>query len=123
MMTFDEIRDGIGTALNSSCHEKLLNAEALDDTSPGHYGIWDVEIDFSPRDMWVDVKDRSFKCKKAQLSFHAQLGASSDEFGFSQKFSMSVPCHGKFSFQKGNKIEVTEFSIDESLDLFAEPVC
>jgi len=119
-MHIDEIRERLADKLSSA--EEIVNwIDLLQDTSPGHYGIEDVDIDVSSKDIWVDVPKRQFTFKNANVSFSARLGASSDEHGYDDNFTKTVTGQGQFDFSNGSKdITVTNFSINEHLELYEE---
>lgn len=116
-MTIDEIRDAIVAALHSHSHSELLSV--LDDTTPGHYGVDEVEFVVDPNDISVDLRKREFLFRKARLNFEARLGASSDADGADMKFSKAITGSGKFEFRPASsEVDVSEFKINEDLDLF-----
>lgn len=119
-MHIDEIRERIAGKL-SSAEEMLSWIDLLQDTSPGHYGIEDLDSDVNAKDIWVDVPKRQFTFKNANISFGARLGASSDKHGYDDNFSKIVSGQGKFDFSNGGTdITIIEFSINEHIELYDE---
>ena len=117
-MEIDAIRSKLADTLCSP--EKCFDwMGILDDTNPGHYGLEDVEVSLSYEDIWVDIPARSFEFKKAELSFSARLGGSSDRNGIDQTFKLTLSGEGTFKFTDSNqKIDIEEFSVNEPLDLY-----
>ncbi|MEO1254404.1 MAG: helix-turn-helix transcriptional regulator, partial [Bacteroidota bacterium] len=68
-MTLETIREKVT--------EKVIFNEAwvykLDDSSPGHYGINDHEIELSSDDVFVNIPQRSFQFKNANFHFDLNL--------------------------------------------------
>jgi len=120
VMHIDEIREKVADKL-SSAEEMMSWIDLLQDTSPGHYGIEDVDVDVSAKDIWVDVPKREFSFKNASISFSARLGASSDEHGYDDNFTKTVTGQGKFDFSDGSKdVTLMELSINENIELYEE---
>ncbi len=117
-MTFDEIKEKIAIALNHKCNENWANI--LDDTTPGHYGFWDLEFDIALKDIWVEIQKRTFTFQNASLSFTAQLGSSNPDDGIEMPTTRTVSGAGKFEFSDNGEIEVLEFKINEQIDFFEE---
>jgi len=117
-MKIDLIRDKLVDSLCSA--DACINwINLLDDTNPGHYGVEDVDVDVSMKDIWVDIPEKSFKFKNANLSFCARLVGSKN--GYYQTFSKVVSGYGKFNFAKSGKdIEIKEFEINESIELYGD---
>lgn len=117
-MTFDQIREEIAIAMNMNCAEHWFGI--LDHTDPGHYGVEIPEFEIAITDIWVNIPAKTFTFKRGTLSFGARLGSSREEDGADMDFSLTVSGEGKFRFVGSNKIEVLEFGINESLDLFGD---
>ena len=119
-MEIDLIREKLADRLCSA--DECINwMNLLDDTSPGNYGVEDVDVHVTMKDVWVDIPKRSFEFKNANLSFSARLGGSSDKNGYDEKFSKVVSGSGMFDFSKAGKdIEIKEFAINESIELYGD---
>ncbi len=117
-MTIDQIREGIAISMDMQCQEIWFGI--LDHTTPGHYGVEDIEFQIAIASIWVDVPKKTFTFRDGTLSFSARLGSSREEDGMDGNFSKTVSGSGKFEFGDAHDIRVTEFSINESLDLFAD---
>jgi hypothetical protein len=115
-MHIDEIREKITVALFH--HTNWY--DALDDTSPGHYGVDDIACEVDLTHVWVNIRERTFTFRSACLSFNARLLASSDWDGVDMSFTRTVSGHGKFDFGGRGGIDVTSFEINEKIDLFGE---
>lgn len=110
------IADKLGSEEDMRWHDEILQ-----DTNPGHYGTEDLDVGISSDDIWVDVPKKTFTFKNANISFSARLGGSSDKNGYDENFSLIVSGSGSFDFSNNNQdIEVKDFSVNESLDLYGE---
>jgi hypothetical protein len=117
IMNFDEIREKISASL----HSHLNWYDILSDTTPGHYGIDDLDFDISIADIWVDIPARTFTFKRGTLSFGARLLASSERDGVDMDFKKNFSGQGKFEFAGRAGIEVLNFEVNESeIDLFED---
>lgn len=117
-MSIDEIKEEIANALSAECDPGWQ--DVLNDTTPGHYGVWDVEFNITPDGIsWVDVPMKTFKFKKTPLVFSARLGSSKEDDGVDARYEIGVSGNGSFEMN-GSSIVVTDFSINEDLDLFGD---
>ncbi len=114
-MTIDEIRERIAISLDMKCDAHWFSV--LDDTSPGHYGVEDLEFQLATKDIWVDIPKKTFTFKDGTLSFSARLGSSREEDGVDMKFRKAVSGSGTFDFEGARDVEVLEFKINEKIDL------
>lgn len=118
-MLLEEIQEQLAEII--SYDERWVNK--LDDSTPGHYGVEDWDIQISDDDIWVDIPNRKFSFKNAQFSFKLRLGGSSDDDSIKDSFSKPANGHGTFEFTKDGKgIELHDLEIDFELDLYAEEV-
>lgn len=119
-MDIDLIREKLADKLCSA--EECINwMDILQDTSPGNYGVEDVEVLGSMKDIWVDIPKKTFTFKNTNLSFSARLGGSSDKNGYDESFTKVVSGYGKFDFAiAGQDINIIEFSINEEIELYGE---
>lgn len=115
-MTIDEIREQIASALAEDAQEQWYSI--LDDTSPGHYGLEDFEVEIESRNVWVDIPSKTFSFKNIRISFTARLGASSEEHGLDTPFNKVVSGEGKFDFTNAATVKVETFHLSEPIDLF-----
>ena len=116
-MSIDEIREKLAEELSSPETCVIWIDDILYDTTPGHYGIEDLHVSVAMKDIWVDIPQRTFTFKNVDLSFSARLGGSSDKNGYDESFEIRVSGEGEFSFS-GSIVEITNFSINEDLDLY-----
>ena len=56
-MTIDEIRNQIVTEMSSN---DVLWFSVLEETSPGHYGVDDIQFSIGSNDIWVDVPKKTY---------------------------------------------------------------
>lgn len=118
-MEINLIREKIADKLGSSEVNDIW-VDILQDTTPGNYGVEDIEINVDIKDIWVDIPERTFTFKNAELIFYARLGGSSEKNGYDQKFSLVVSGDGKFDFtDKSQDIKIMKFTINEDLDLYS----
>jgi hypothetical protein len=68
-------------------------------------------------DIWVDVPTRTFQFKQGLLSFSARLGSSRDEDSVDILHNQAVSGEGAFEMLPASKIRVTDFRINERIDL------
>lgn len=117
-MKIDEIQSQLVDELTSAENNiKWINL--LDNTTPGHFGVEDVEVDIASQDIWVNIPKLTFTFSGAYLSFSARLGGSSDRNGYDESFSRPVSGSGEFNFKnRGKGILVSEFNINEEIELF-----
>lgn len=117
-MDINLIRKKIADNIYSSeTHDIWVNI--LQHTSPANYGVEDIHIDVSIRNIFVEIPKRAFTFKNAKLSFNARLGGSSERNGYDQNFSKVVSGQGLFEFVKNtDDIKITKIEINESLDLY-----
>ncbi len=98
-------------------HDNWVNI--LQHTNPGNYGVEDIEICMDPNNIWVNIPERNFTFKNAEISFSARLGGSSEKNGYDANFSKTISGQGQFEFvQNSNDLKFTEIKINESLDLY-----
>jgi transcriptional regulator with XRE-family HTH domain len=114
-MTLETIREKVT--------EKVIFDETwlykLDDSSPGHYGVNDHEVELSSEDVFVNIPQRSFQFKNA--NFHFDLNLMSSKDGNPHKGMKVADGNGTFRFsQDGKNIELEILNIDVDLDLFSE---
>ena len=119
-MKISEINDEIATGVCAAYSRWL---EILENTTPGHYGVNDCDVDVHPKDIYSDVPNGCFTFKNATLSFSVRLGGSSDESGFDVKCKKVVSGEGSFKFENAKKIKVLDFSINEELDIYDDSDC
>jgi len=119
-MEINVIREKLVDELNSSdSYDKWI--DILQDTNPGNYGVEDVEISVNYTDIWVDIPEKTFTFKNAELIFTARLGGSSDESGYDANFRIAISGNGQFEFtNKSQDIKIVDFSINEQLDLYPD---
>jgi hypothetical protein len=119
-MDIDLIREKLADKL-CSAEENINWIDILQDTSPGNYGVEDVYVDVSMKDVWVDIPERTFSFKNTNLSFSARLGGSSDKSGYDETFKKIVSGNGKFDFATAGKdIKIINFFINEDIELYGE---
>lgn len=95
--------------------------EIVADTTPGHYGADDIEIELNPNDIWVDIPNRTFSFKNANVSFTARLGGSSDDDGHDMPFDTILAGNGVFEFSaNGSDIDIKEILVPEEIYLFED---
>lgn len=113
-MTLETIREKVTEKV--TCNEAWL--DKLDDTSPGHYGVNDHEIELHTDDVFVNIPQRSFEFKNANFHFNLNLMSSRD--GQTHKGMKVANGHGTFLFSEKdkNQIEIEELKIEVDLDLF-----
>ena len=117
-MSIDKIREQIATSMDVDGIETWWSI--LDDTTPGHYGVDDVEFQIDINDIWVDIPKKTFTFKDGTLSFSARLGASSERDGVDMHFEKTVFGSGKFEFSSAGCVKVLDFKINEKIYLFEE---
>ena len=117
-MTIDEIREQIATAMDMTCDEQW--SSILDNTTPGHYGFWDLEFYVPIQNIWVEIPNKTFTFRGGKLSFTARLGSSREEDGVDHKVSKVVSGSGTFDFDGSTNIKVIDFKINEDIDLYGE---
>jgi hypothetical protein len=115
-MSIDEIKDRIATAMNIHCDERWWSI--LDDTTPGHYGVEDLEFQIELADIWVNIPQKTFTFKKGILSFSARLGSSKADDSVDVNVRKRVSGSGTFDFDSAQGIKVLGFTINEEIDLF-----
>ncbi len=95
-------------------------ADELNDTSPGHYGVesWDAEI--MPKDIWVDIPNRTFSFKSGQFSFTLTLGSSKGDNSFEDTFSKSVSGNGTWDFSSNNSVIINSLEVEFDTVLYNE---
>lgn len=115
-MEIDKIREEISIKLN----EYTEIVDELNDTSPGHYGVnyWEVEV--IPKDIWVDIPNRTFRFKNGSFSFTLIMGASKGDDSHNQSFSKNLEGNGTWDFGGNNSIKINSLQTKFDLDLFAE---
>ena len=117
-MTIDQIREQIATAMDMTSNDHWSNI--LDNTTPGHYGFWDLEFYLPIENIWVKIPDKTFSFRGGALSFTARLGSSREEDGVDHKVRKVVSGSGTFYFDGSTNIKVTDFKINEQIDLYGE---
>lgn len=117
-MNIDNIREKIAEAMNMCCDDIWFGI--LDNTTPGHYGVEEINFQIDIKDIRVDVPAKKFTFRNGTLSFTARLGSSREEDGMDGNFRKCVSGSGEFEFNKDSVITVREFEINENLDLFGE---
>jgi len=115
-MDYNEIKDRIATAM----HYHANWFDLLDDTTPGHYGVDDVEFDVALADIWVDIPKRTFTFKNGTLSFTARLLSSNEDDGVDLDVRKAVSGTGNFEFLEGRQIDVPDFEIQQHIDLLED---
>jgi predicted nucleic acid-binding protein len=116
-MNIDIIRERLADIIANS--EQWI--DALNDTSPGHYGVDDWEVYISKENIWVDIQKKTYSFKNVKFNFSLQLGSSRDDDAFHQKFSKSATGQGEFTFSSTkNDISLQSIIIEFDLDLFSE---
>lgn len=87
------------------------------ETSPANYGLEDIHIDVTTKNIWVEVPKRTFTFK-GELSFFARLGASGKS-GYSENFRKEVTGSGRFDFVKNSTdLIISNVQINEELELY-----
>jgi hypothetical protein len=112
----EEIREKIAEKLQY--HESFL--EALDETNPGHYGVVDYDVFITPKNILVDIPERTYTFDKVDFSFKLKIGGSSDRDGYEQSFSRIASGSGDFDFLRNNTdIIIGENSVEiDNLNLY-----
>ncbi len=114
-MEINKIRETLSD-LVANHHDFWL--EALQDTSPAHYGINDWDVCVYPKDIWVDIPNRSFKFKNATFTFDIRLGESGED-GADSNFEEQVSGYGIFDFLPNEDIQINELFLDNTtIELF-----
>lgn len=116
-MEIESIREKIVEKLDSGETIELW-FQVLNDTTPGHYGVEDIDVNIKSEDIWVDVPARTFSFKKLSLSFKARLWASNDRDGYDENFKLTLSGDGHFDFKGPNDVTVKDFHVNEPLDLY-----
>ena len=115
-MNINEIKEAIAESLYSGeCYD--LWGSVLDETSPGYYGMSELEVDISSDDIDVDIQNNQFSFTDTILSVSLRLGASNDADGFDMHTSFQVSGDGEFYLSNG-KVHVSELSVNEHLDIY-----
>lgn len=116
-MKIDEVRESIANRLGSYDVFDLW-AEVLDNSTPGHYGINDLEVSLSYQDIFVDIPANSFTFKDARMSVSLRLGGSSDKNGYDESFNITISGGGEFSFGDDKKIYIDSIYVNEPIELY-----
>ena len=114
-MNLDQIKEQIITALDAYCDEQWFSV--LDHTTPGHYGVEDINFRIAPKDLCVEVPARRFYFRNGTLSLSARLGASREEDAIDINHSQVVSGLGTFDFDASEDIAVGDLEINEEIDL------
>lgn len=117
-MEINVIREKLVDKLTTSdINDKWI--DILQNTNPGNYGVENIEISVDFNDIWVDVPEKTFSFKNAELIFSARLGGSSDKNGYDANFKIEISGSGQFEFtNKSKDVNIVYFSINEHLDLY-----
>ncbi len=108
-MEIDDIRKEIAQKLSSDEYSSWVSL--LDDSSPGHYGVEDLDVDIDYSDIFVDIPNRTFTFKNVGFSFTLQIGSSNNRDGYVDKFNRVVSGNGGFSLKEQSYSERTYFKI------------
>jgi len=102
---------------SNELHDNWVNI--LQNTNPGNYGVEDIEVNMDSKNIWVDIPERNFTFKNAEISFSARLGGSNERNGYDANFSKKISGHGQFEFIKNSSdLKITKIEINETLDLY-----
>ena len=103
------------------CSNELFDnwVNILQYTNPGNYGVEDIQINVDSKNIWVNIQERTFTFKNAEISFSARLGGSNEKNGYDANFNKNLSGKGQFEFVRNSeKLRITEIEINESLDLY-----
>jgi len=91
----------------------------LQHTNPGNYGVEDIQVNIDSKNIWVNIQERTFTFKNAEISFSARLGESNEKNGYDANFRKKISGQGQFEFVRNSEdLRITEIEINESLDLY-----
>lgn len=112
-MEIEEMRETILDKLGVYPWEMDVEIE----TSPGNYGLEDIHIGTTTKNIWVEVPKRTFTFQ-GELSFTARLGASGKS-GYSENFRKKVTGAGRFDFVKNSPdLMISDVQINEEFELY-----
>jgi hypothetical protein len=103
------------------CSDELFDnwVNILQHTNPGNYGVEDIRINVDYRNIWVNIQERTFTFKNAEILFSARLGGSNEKNGYDANFNKEISGQGQFEFVKNSDdLIITEIEINEPLDLY-----
>lgn len=112
-MEIDKIRDHIAQILGSDYN--VWN-DVLNNTQPEDYACnrWEVEVD--PKDIRVDIPNRTFSVDEGFFSCEVILASNSNNQDAS--YNKAFTAKGTFLFENTDHIKIEEIDVDIEIDIF-----